>query len=155
MTAQPFARPRTLLVAAIAALLALAAFAGPAAAHHHGHHHHDRHLHHIGGDSGGAAGTISSFDPASGKLVINLAESDTASGLVTEFTHIDCGCGHGSPPSDGRQALHFGSGDDHGWGDPHGSSCDSSDLVAGAAVKDALVVLKDGHAYFAMIELDH
>ena len=50
---------------------------------HHGRHHH--HLHEMR-----EAGTISSFDPATGKLTITLTGGETTSGLVTAETRIRC-----------------------------------------------------------------
>jgi hypothetical protein len=50
---------------------------------HHGRHHH--HLHEMR-----EAGTISSFDPATGKLTIALTGGETTSGLVTAETRIRC-----------------------------------------------------------------
>jgi hypothetical protein len=47
--------------------------------------------HDKGGSPPGDAGVIQSFDPATGLLVVDLAEGDTASGLVVERTHIRCG----------------------------------------------------------------
>ncbi len=39
------------------------------------------------------AGTIASFDAATGKLTITLFGGDSISGFVTEETEIECGCG--------------------------------------------------------------
>ncbi len=38
------------------------------------------------------SGTIESFDPAAGTLVINLAGGDSVEGTVDEDTEIECGC---------------------------------------------------------------
>lgn len=46
------------------------------------------------------AGKIQSFDPASGRLVIGLFGGETASGLVTEGTEIECHEGAGASASD-------------------------------------------------------
>jgi hypothetical protein len=69
------------------------------------------------------AGTIQSFDPETGRLVIALFGEETVSGLVTEATKIKCEDEH-SP--DIARASHDGeeAGDDHGdheeAGDDHG-----------------------------------
>ncbi len=39
------------------------------------------------------AGTIASFDAETGKLTINLFGGETITGLVTEDTEVECGCG--------------------------------------------------------------
>ncbi|HKA67124.1 MAG TPA: hypothetical protein VKG03_04380 [Solirubrobacterales bacterium] len=50
------------------------------------------------------AGTIQSFDPASGKLVIALFGGDTISGMVTEQTEIQCeGAPSAASASDSQQ----------------------------------------------------
>jgi hypothetical protein len=72
------------------------------------------------------AGTIASFDAATGKLAITLFGGDTLSGLVVESTRIECeGVEHRF--GDDRLMSHSGSepGDDHGGqgeepGDDHG-----------------------------------
>ena len=92
--------------------------------------------------------------------MIELADGGSISGLVTRFTWIDAGDNEGcdsSHSSRSRRQLHdwcrtqqlHGSehGDDHGW--HHGRSGDTDDLVAGAVVDDALLVLKDGRAFYA------
>jgi hypothetical protein len=111
------------------AIGAMLAFAGPASAHHHDF-----------GSDDNPAGTISSFDPETGVLAIDLADGGQISGLVTDETRIetDRGCRHGH----GRH---------HGW--DHGSEGDTDDLVAGAVVDDAILVLEDGKAIFAKVEL--
>jgi hypothetical protein len=53
-----------------------------------GHGHHGRHHHHL--HEMREAGTISSFDPATGRLTITLTGGETTSGLVTAETRIRC-----------------------------------------------------------------
>lgn len=147
---------------ALAPLLAVAAtamlaVAGPAAANDGSH-----------GDDD-PAGTIASYDDETNKLVIDLAEGGQIAGTVTRWTWIDAddghGCGEGGDTSkakrDGRKARHGDwcerrrSGDrggHHGW--RHGPDGDESDLVTGAVVDDAILVLKDGRAFFAKVDLD-
>jgi hypothetical protein len=74
---------------------------------HHGHHgrHHHHHFREIQ-----EAGTISSFDPATGRLTIALTGGETVSGLVTEETRIRC-----EGASDHRANRR-----DHGGGDDNG-----------------------------------
>jgi len=50
------------------------------------------------------AGTIGSFDAATGKLVIDLFGGETISGLVTESTEIECEDHGASASSDGSEA---------------------------------------------------
>jgi hypothetical protein len=133
---------------------AMLAFAGPASAHHHD----------FGSDEN-PAGTISSFDPETGVLTIDLADGGSISGLVTDETRIETGgdCRHGEHGDDerrsrkvGARALrhHFGDNDrgrHHGW--HHGHEGGIDDLVAGAVVDDAILVLDDGKAVFAKVEL--
>lgn len=137
-------------LASLLGIVALLALASPAAAHHHGE----------SGFDDGPAGTIASYDSGSGRLVIDLADGGSISGLVSRFTWIevdgDDGCDdrHGRRLHDWcrRQQLHgFAHGDDNDdWRHDRGSA---EDLVAGAMVDDALLVLKDGRAFFAKIEL--
>jgi hypothetical protein len=158
MTRKPtkLARPRATILASAVAAVAMLALAGPASAHHGREDHHGRHHHHHGhkrsldGVHGEAAGTIASYDQSTGKLVIDLADGNAISGQVTEYTWIESGrqgCHHGS--SDERRQL-------HGWGDggwgghDHGST---ADLVPGAVVEDAVLILADGHATFLKVEL--
>jgi hypothetical protein len=104
------------LVAA-AAVLALVALPGVAAGHEGSH------------DHAADAGTIQSFDPATGVLVIDLTEGGSVSGLVVDRTHIRCGedngrhrgrhglrhhlRGHGAD-DEGQQGREEGPADDHG-----------------------------------------
>lgn len=106
------------LASLVLALGAVLAFAGTASAHHHDF------------GSSDPTGTISSFDPDSGVLTIDLVDGNQISGLVTDDTWISTGsgCRHGSE----------GSGDD---------------LVPGTVVDDAVLVLADGQATFVKIDL--
>ncbi|MGV1049532.1 MAG: hypothetical protein ACOYD4_13535 [Solirubrobacterales bacterium] len=134
---------------ALTAIAMLAAFASPASAHHHGSD---------DSGSGDPAGTIASFDADSGVLTIDLAKGGSISALVTDETRIETG-GDCDRDRRGRHAgpalrRHFG-GDHHslhgGW--HHGHEGGSEDLVPGAVVDDAVLVLEDGSAVFAKVEL--
>jgi len=170
----------------LAAVAALAMLALPGLASSHDRHH----------DQAGDAGTIQSFDPTSGVLVIDLAEGGSVSGLVTPRTHIRCGEDHGRHHGRGHDFRHHGrataardgSEDDHGNRGPGGDSsgrdeepgedtpghdgtppgnsedpgrgaehsdhCVSGDLVAGATVKFAELVLIDGKAIYGLVGLE-
>lgn len=81
-------------------------------------------------------GTIVSFDPATGILVITAAGGTTVSGKVTADTEIKCGCAggrdghHGDDDNEDHHghavASHNGDGDDdgpnHDAGDDHGAT---------------------------------
>lgn len=109
---------------------------------------------------------IASYDNETNKLVIDLAEAGSIAGTVTRWTWIDAdarhGCGEESKAKrDGRKARHGDrcerrrTGDHdghHGW--RHGPDGNESDLVAGAVVDDAILVLKDGRAFFVKVDLD-
>lgn len=152
------------------AALALMALAGPAAAHNGSKH----------WDDDDPAGTIASYDSESGVLTIDLAEGGSVSGLVTSRTWIDaghrkrCGDDDGDDASrkakqarrggkhartgdwgcherrNGRHGHGEGRGWHHGWSHNH---CDESDLVPGAVVEDAILILEDGKAFYAKVEL--
>jgi hypothetical protein len=120
------------LLALALGAVALLALSGGAAAkdrrgddhgHHHGHHHH--HFHEMR-----EAGTISSFDAATGKLTIALTGGESTTGLVTAETRIKCEGvddrlhrrDHGGDDHGG----HFEPGDDHGGDNSGPGSGDSS-----------------------------
>jgi hypothetical protein len=109
----------------------------------HGHNgHHGRHHHHLREIE--EAGTISSFDPATGRLTIALTGGETASGLVTAETRIRCegtderradrrdhggrgneagddNGGHGNEPGDDNGGQGNEPGDDNGGNSGPGS----------------------------------
>jgi hypothetical protein len=126
------------------------------------------------------AGTITSFDAESGKLMIALFGNETISGLVTEQTEIKCegvdsgssaatsssdesepgdDNGGGEEPGDdnggdsGTGSTNSGSGgsDDNG----EGGTCTSADLIPGAVVQQAELELGNGTATFHEVELAH
>jgi hypothetical protein len=113
---------------------------------HHGRHHHN-HFREIE-----QAGTISSFDQATGRLTIALTGGETVSGLVTDETRIRC------EGTDDRRADRR----DHGGGDDNESpeagetpSCTTAALVPGAFVGEAELRLGTGTATFEEVELGH
>jgi hypothetical protein len=131
------------LVLAIGALMA---FAGPASARHHDF------------GSGNPTGSIASFDADSGVLTIDLIDGGQVSGLVTDETSIETGsgCRHGDERR-GRKAGALRHGDHdhgrhHGWWH-HGEEGSTEDLVPGAVVDNAILVLADGKATFVKVEL--
>jgi hypothetical protein len=94
------------------ALLALSGVAAAKDRHGDDHGHHGHHHHHF--REMREAGTISSFDPTTGKLTIALTGGETVFGLVTEETQIKCEgvddrLDHGGGDNSGP-----GSGDDNG-----------------------------------------
>ncbi len=124
------------------------------------------------------AGTIASFDPASGKLVIDVFGGETVSGLVTEETEIECrGQKEGASASDSGEGEE-GSGDEQQGEEPgddegsqeepgddegdreesgddegQGSNCTAADLEVGAVVHEAELEIEDGSATFEKVEL--
>jgi hypothetical protein len=129
------------------------------------------------------AGTITSFDATTGKLVISLFNGDSVSGLVTESTRIKCEDEH-SPdvtsrarrgeeePGDDRGGHGEEPGDDNGGEDNSGpgssnsgrgpsghddngtdANCTTSDLIVGATVEEAELELEHGAATFEEVEL--
>jgi hypothetical protein len=112
------------------------------------------------------AGQIASFDADTGMLVIDLIEGGSVAGLVTRRTWIKIDGSH-----DPCARRHLSSGGDHDWCHRHlrgsgsgggdhrgwwhgGGRGDTDDLVPGATVEDALLVLKDGRAFFWKVELE-
>jgi hypothetical protein len=145
-----------------------------------------------GGDRGPrAAGTVQSFDPETGELVVDLAKGETISGLVVRRTRIRCGEGRkhhprwrrhrrrhgasasrrgegivgsdreaGNQPTDVRGDRGVGPGEDHGEQNGEGTHdqrrddrCNVDDLVPGAVVMRAEIVLTHGKAIYAKIGL--
>lgn len=127
------------------------------------------------------AGTIASFDAASGRLMIDLFGGDTVSGLVTDRTRIKCEDEHAPDVSDDHRRGEAEPGDDHGGrgeeepGDDHGgensgpgssnsgpsghddngtgANCTTSDLIVGAVVQEAELEIEHGAATFEEVEL--
>jgi hypothetical protein len=129
------------------------------------------------------AGTITSFDAASGKLTIKLFNGDSVSGLVNDDTEIECGADdstartsdHGD--DDGERGDDDGDhgdddqgdddgdhgdddqGDDDQGDDEHGDrdddaeDCGTAALTNGREVEEADLKLADGKATFEEIEL--
>lgn len=128
------------------------------------------------------AGTIASFDGASGSLVIDLFGTDTVSGLVTERTEIECEDEAGASASsegsgesgddNGRQGEEE-PGEDNGGedevepGDDNGgeeevepgdddrgeANCTIAELVPGAVVQEAELEIAGGQGVFKEVEL--
>ncbi|MGN6557215.1 MAG: hypothetical protein ACTHLH_04285 [Solirubrobacterales bacterium] len=128
-------------------------------------------------DGADNAGTIMSFDPESGRLVINLFGGETVSGLVTEGTEIECddhsgattssdgveaGDGNGGEgqvePGDGNGGQgEEEPGDDHGDDNSgpgnEAGNCTTADLTPGAVVQEAELSIANGQATFEKVEL--
>jgi hypothetical protein len=118
------------------------------------------------------AGTIASFDTASGELTIDLFGTGTVTGLVTGQTRIKCEDEH-SP--DVSMSSHDGQGevpgDDNDGVDNSGpgsansgpsghddngtaANCTVSDLIPGAVVQQAELEIEHGTATFDEVELN-
>lgn len=116
------------------------------------------------------AGTIASFDPATGELTIDLFGGGNVSGLVTEETEIECdesggeasasdSSGEDEGSDDNEDSNESGdngqeneSGDDDGQNGPN-SNCTTADLEPGATVDEAELRLENGNAVFEKVEL--
>ena len=123
------------------------------------------------------AGTIASFDSATGTLTITLAGGGSLTGQVTADTEIECapttttptassasdggsgdGAGDGSGDNqgsgDGSGDNHQGAGDDQGDnGDEGDGNCTTADLTVGATVHEAKLEITGGGAVFTKLEL--
>jgi hypothetical protein len=119
------------------------------------------------------AGTIASFDAASGRLVIDLFGKDTIAGTVTSQTRIKCEDHHNGvhdePGDDHGGRDEAEPGDDHGDGDNSGpgsshsdrrgrdgdddANCTVADLKVGAVVEEAELEIEHGQATFEEVEL--
>jgi hypothetical protein len=162
------------------------AAAVPAAALAHGRHHHHHHqvrVHHRDfghvNDMAGDAGTVASFDSATGKLTIALNDGSTVTGTVTPDTEIECEAAN-EPEHDNffhKNDHGSGSGDQGGSGDQSGSgdqgdrgddnnrgddndnndnamqNCDTSALTTGATVHEAELRLSGNGAIWDRVEL--
>jgi hypothetical protein len=132
-------------------------------------------------DGSEQAGTIASFDAATGRLTIDLFGSDTISGLVTEGTEIECedhssasassegsGSGEEEPGDDhgGEEAADDNGGGNSGPGsassgpgngeerdDQEDRVCTTAELVPGAVVEEAELKIANGQAVFTEVEL--
>jgi hypothetical protein len=122
------------------------------------------------------AGTIQSFDPETGRLVIDLFGAETVSGLVTAETEIECedehttasashegedtsgeeehGEEHGEDEPGDDDGDHSGPGGSEGEDDNGGGAdCTTADLVPGAVVQEAELKIANGTATFEEVEL--
>jgi hypothetical protein len=132
-------------------------------------------------DGGEQAGTIASFDAATGRLTIDLFGTDTISGLVTPGTEIECedhssasassegsGSGETEPGDDngGEEVGDDNGGDNSGPGsessgpghgeesdDQEDRACTTAELVPGAVVEEAELKIANGQAVFEEVEL--
>lgn len=122
------------------------------------------------GDEG--AGTIASYDPATGELVINVFNGSTISGTVTDDTEIECESDDVDEPdgdnndedvdddSHGGPGHHRAkSGDDEGSGheigddDCDGAECTAADLTVDRLVREASLDLTPTGLVYDEIEL--
>lgn len=112
------------------------------------------------------AGRIASFDPSSGRLVINLFGGDSLSGMVTAQTEIKCENEANDVNDDGpthaRSLARNGGGgsdssDDNSGpgsgGDGGNANCSTADLTAGTVVQEAELHTVSGSAVFEEVEL--
>jgi hypothetical protein len=180
-------------VVASAAVFAFVPATALASKHHRRHHHHHTRVHHrrharihkfgsfTAPRSQGTpmtppptdqtAGTVTSFDATTGKLVITLADGTTTeTGMVTGDTEIEC---QAMDNNDGGDSVHLdgdgGSsgggdngdqGDDNGndngdddGGDNGGQNCTTADLVPGAVLLGAELKIGSSGAVWDKIEL--
>jgi hypothetical protein len=167
---------RRILFTLVASVMIAAAV--PAVALAHGrHHHHDHHVrvHHRDfghvNDMAGDAGTVASFDNATGKLTVALNDGSTVTGTVTPDTEIECeaanepehdnffhkndhGSGSGDNGDHGDRGDH---GDDNNRGDDNDNNdmenCGTSALTPGATVHEAELGLSGNGAIWDRVEL--
>jgi hypothetical protein len=118
------------------------------------------------------AGTIASFDSATGTLSITLAGGGTLTGQVTGETEIECpatasaaddGDGDHNGGADDNEGDENGSaqGDDNDQGDDdhhhgdchHGQSCGTDALTTSRTVREAEVKTEGGQAVFEEVKL--
>jgi hypothetical protein len=116
------------------------------------------------------AGTITSFDATTGKLVISLFNGDLITGLVSESTRIKCEGEHSPDAAARARRGEEEAGDDRGEGEEPGddnggpgpsghddngtgANCTTSDLTVGATVEEAELELEHGVATYEEVEL--
>ena len=167
-------RKLLLIVVASGALLALSP--ATALAQHHGRRHHHVRVHHktFGSDTTATTpaqptATVVSF--VNGVLTITANDGNTASGMVTADTEIECQ----APDTSGMQSHDQGGGDngggnwqgggdsgggnwqggqDQGQGDGQGNqTCTTADLIPGAMVQEAQLSISDAGAVWDKVEL--
>jgi hypothetical protein len=169
---------KLILALGAAALLALSGIAVAKDRHGDDHGHHGRHHHHRHDFPLREAGTISSFDAATGKLTIALTSGESFTGLVTEETRIKCegiddrlqrrdhggdnsgsgggddNGGRGEPEPGDDNGGQNEPGDDNGGEAPMGeATCSTASLTAGEIVGKAELRLEGGAAVFEEVEL--
>jgi hypothetical protein len=132
-------------------VVVVAAFAlgvpGAAVANHHHHKRHARHSHRVRSHikkfapanpsaptttaPSDNAGTVTSFDPATGVLTLTLNDNSTVTGKVTKATEIDCESAT-SVSSDVRtRSSHDGPGDNNGGGDENAGTNPTTGTTSG------------------------
>lgn len=121
-----------------------------------------------GGENSGngprAAGTIESFDNESGELVVALGEGGTISAKVVRRTRIRCGRSHhganhqrrarrGADDPTTHDANDDSNGGAGGGNKGRRGHCNVDDLVPGATVMKAEIVLTHGKAIYKKVGL--
>ena len=173
---------RVLFTVMSVAVLAFVPASAIARSHHKHHHHHKRHqvrTHRFGQftprsqqstptptpPTAQTAGTVTSFDPTTGKLVITLSDGTTTeTGLVTSDTEIECQAttgevhgdfrgDHGPGGGDGGGDNSGGHGDGGNDGEDNNQNCSTSDLTMGAMVLGAELQIGNSGAVWEKVEL--
>jgi hypothetical protein len=176
---------RLLFTVMSVAVVALVPASASARSHHRHHHHHKSHharIHTFGRFTPGSqqstptttppasqtAGTVTSFDPATGKLVITLSdETTTETGFVTRDTEIECQAmndevqgdlrgDHGPSGGDGGGDNSSGGDEQGNGGDNDGEgnqNCSATSLTAGAMVLGAELRVDSSGATWEKVEL--
>jgi hypothetical protein len=173
----------TVMSVAVVALVPASAIARSHHRHHHHHKHHQVRTHTFGRftpksqqttptttpPASQTAGTVTSFDPATGKLVITLSDGTTTeTGLVTRETEIECQAMNDEVQGDLRGDHGPGGGDSSGGGDTSGGGDEngnggdndgegnqncSASLTAGATVLGAELRVDSSGATWEKVEL--
>jgi hypothetical protein len=118
-------------------------------------------------DADEQAGTVASFDAATGTLTINLFGGNTLTGKVTDATRIECDDNnsmdkvaqrHGADDNSGpgRNDDHGDDGPNHDQNDDHGddnANCGTDALTAGRKVKEAEISGDGTSTIFKKVEL--